>query len=638
MGELRSKTLMHIVTEIDPQCNAVFARNPFNIEFSRRVAFFDVNDPKRSYTGDRTEFIGRNGSLKNPSVMGRSRLSNRVGAALDPCAGLQIAFELAEGEEREIVFILGSGRNTEEARSLVKRFRGITPARAALEGVSKYWSKTLDAVHLETPDRSLNVLANGWLIYQTIACRLWGRSGYYQSGGAFGFRDQLQDGLALVHAQPRLLREHLLRCAEHQFPEGDVQHWWHPPIGRGVRTRCSDDYLWLPYAVCAYVSKTGDTGVLDEMAGFIQGRSLKPEEESYYDLAVRSEEKASLYEHCVRAILHGLHFGAHGLPLMGSGDWNDGMNRVGTQGKGESVWLAFFLHAVLTQFHAIALSRQDTTMAETCQNEAKRLRQQIAAEAWDGKWWLRAFFDNGDPLGSVANPECFIDSLPQSWSVLSGAGDPERNRSAMQSVDHYLVKPDSGIIQLFDPPFDKTEQDPGYIRGYVPGVRENGGQYTHAAVWAIMAMAAVGEKKKAWEWITRLNPIYHGSTPEKIAKYKAEPYVLAGDVYSRAPYIGQGGWTWYTGAAGWMYQCILESLLGLKLSVDKLIFSPCWPDDWHSFKVHYRFRETVYHITVIKTDETVPRVITDNIERPEPFLCLVDDRQEHFVDYRCGVV
>jgi cellobiose phosphorylase len=638
LGELRPKTFMHVVTEVDRQTQAIFARNPFNTEFASRVAFFDLHDSPRTFTGDRTEFIGRNGSLKNPAAMGRTRLSNKVGPALDPCAALQTALELAEGEEREIVFVLGSGRSPEEARALVQRFRGTGQVHAMLEGVWAYWNRTLGAVHLETPDRSLNLLANGWLLYQVIACRLWARSGYYQSGGAFGFRDQLQDVLALLYAEPGLLREHLLRAAGHQFPEGDVQHWWHPPQGRGVRTRISDDYLWLPYAVCRYVAGTGDTGVLDEKLNFVEGRLVKPEEESYYDLPGRSEEKATLYEHCVRAILHALRFGAHGLPLMGTGDWNDGMNRVGEEGKGESVWLAFFLYRVLRQFSLLALMRADTAMSDRCLAEAEKLRENLSQQAWDGHWWLRAFFDDGEPLGTAAAAECRIDSLPQSWSVLSGAGDPQRNRQAMQAVEQYLVKPEAGLLQLFDPPFDKPTHDPGYIRGYVPGVRENGGQYTHAAVWAVMAMAALGESQKAWGWLNLLNPISHTSTPAQTAVYKTEPYVLAGDVYAREPYTGQGGWTWYTGSAGWMYQGILESLLGLKLDVDKLTFSPCWPETWQTFQVHYRFRETVYHITVSRRDQPGAQVVVDGAEQGEPLLHLLDDRREHWVEFSCPTV
>ena len=636
LGELRSKTLMHVVTEIDGSCNALFARNPFNTEFPGRTAFFDVNDPKRSYTGDRAEFIGRNGTLKNPAVMGRTRLSNRTGPAMDPCGGLQTAFELAEGEEKEIVFMMGAGKNADEARGLVQRFRGNGPARGALERVWNHWSRTLSGVYVETPDRKTDILTNGWLMYQVIACRLWARSGYYQSGGAFGFRDQLQDVLAVIHTNPGLTRQHLLRCAERQFPEGDVQHWWHPPLGRGVRTRCSDDYLWLPYAVCDYTAKTGDTGVLDEIAGFIQGRELKPDEESYYDLPFKTDEKAGLYEHCRRAVMRGLRFGSRGLPLMEGGDWNDGMNLVGAQGKGESVWLAFFLYSVLVRFGALARSRRDIKTADICVYEAARLKKNISTKAWDGGWWIRAFFDSGEPLGSAENAECRIDSLPQSWSVLSGAGEPARSRASMEAVEKHLVKPGTGIIQLFDPPFDMSAQDPGYIRGYAPGVRENGGQYTHAAAWAVMAMAELGEAQKAWDWLDRINPISRGSTHEGMERYKTEPYVMAGDVYSREPYSGRGGWSWYTGSAGWVYQCITESLLGLKLEVDKLIISPRWPAGWENFKVHYRFRETVYHINVIKSDEPVSRVAVDSNDRAEPFLRLADDRQEHWVDYRCA--
>jgi len=636
LGDLRSKSTMHVITEINPNSGALYARNRYNMEFAGRIAFFDVDDAARTISGDRAEFIGRNGTLKNPAAMTLSWLSGKVGAGLDPCAAIQVPFELADGQEREIVFRLGVGRDANDAGNLVHRFRGSTAARGALEAVRQYWKNTLGAVQVETPDQSLNVLTNGWLLYQTLACRLWARSGYYQSGGAFGFRDQLQDVMALIHAEPKLVRAHLLRCAAHQFREGDVQHWWHPASDRGVRTHCSDDYLWLPLAMCRYVLSTGDAGVLDELIPFLEGRAVNPEEDSYYDLPGRSVESASLYQHGVRAILRGLSFGERGLPLIGSGDWNDGMNIVGAQGKGESVWLGFFLYEVLMRFTEVARMRSDTSFAERCQIEAAQLRQNIERNGWDGEWYRRAYFDDGTPLGSASNAECQIDAIPQSWAVLSGAGDPKRSRTAMAAVDRRLVRRDHALIQLLDPPFDKSTLNPGYIKGYVPGVRENGGQYTHGAIWTVMAFAALGDSRRAWELFDMINPVNHASSEAAIATYKVEPYVVAADVYAVAPHTGRGGWTWYTGSAGWLYRLIVESLLGLRLEVDKLRFAPCLPADWETFKLHYRYRETVYHIIVVQTHaaDTKTSVTVDGVEQPDEAVPLVDDRLEHAVEVR----
>jgi cyclic beta-1,2-glucan glucanotransferase len=631
LGDRRQQNAPHVVTRLDPQSGALFAENTFNPDFADRVALFHCSSPNRSLTGDRTEFIGRNGSLKAPAAMRRGYLSNRVGAGLDPCAAIMSFFDIPPGEQIQVVFALGSAASVEEARGLIRQQGGVGGARQALEEVWHFWQRQLGGLYVETPDKSVNFLVNHWLLYQILASRFWGRSGFYQSGGAVGFRDQLQDSLAFLYECPWLARQHLLTSAAHQFPAGDVQHWWHPPTDRGVRTHISDDLLWLPYVLCRYLETTGDTGILDEQIPFIEARELTAEEESVYDQPRTSDERASLYEHAARAIRHSLKTGTHGLPLMGSGDWNDGMNRVGHKGRGESVWLGFFLYRVLQDFAKLAQSRDDSDFAAECTQAAETLSSHLDTHAWDGKWYLRAFFDDGTPLGSAQSPECQIDSLPQSWSILSGACDPARAKIAMQSAQEHLVEPDMQLIRLFEPPFDTAPWDPGYIKGYVPGVRENGGQYTHAAVWVAMAVAAMKQPDKAWELFQLLNPVHHGDTPARAARYKIEPYVLAADIYTAKGHEGEGGWSWYTGSAAWLYQLLVGNLLGIHLETNVLTFTPLFPKDWTEFKVTYRFWNTFYHIQIKKVGEepgTIRHVWVDDEEQLDQKIHLVDDGQE----------
>ncbi|HTH94879.1 MAG TPA: glucoamylase family protein [Rhodocyclaceae bacterium] len=637
LGDLRSRTDMHVVTETDSH-TAILARNRYSSEFGKRTAFFHavtstLEPVTRSLTGDRAEFLGRNGSHQSPTALQRTRLSGRVGAGLDPCAAIQIGFNLVQGQTREIVFMLGAGRDRADADAIISRFPGKVAVQEALAATRQYWQHTLGAVQVHTPDPAVDLLTNGWLLYQTLSSRLWARSGYYQSGGAFGFRDQLQDAMAFVHTEPQRLREQIVLCASRQFAEGDVQHWWHPPQGRGVRTRCSDDYLWLPYALCRYIGATGDHGVLDELTPFLQGRLPNAGEESVYDLPLLGNEKIDIYTHAVQAIRNGLRFGSHGLPLIGSGDWNDGMNLVGEQGRGESIWLGFFLYAVLQQFSTLARHRNDGAVADLCQTESLKLRTQIEAHGWDGEWYRRAYFDDGTPLGSSDNAECRIDAIAQSWAVLSGAGEAAHSRQAMEALHAHLVDTKDRLIRLFTPPFDKGTHNPGYIKGYVPGVRENGGQYTHAAVWAAMAYAELGDHVRAWQLFDIINPIKHGRTRTEIATYRIEPYVMAADVYGVAPHIGRGGWSWYTGSAGWTYRLIVESLLGLKLESteqrQQLCINPCLPDNWKGYTLDYRYGETLYRISVQRT--TDGDVVSADVSSP---IVLIDDGQVHSVNLR----
>ncbi|MEA2626289.1 MAG: hypothetical protein QOD06_2334, partial [Candidatus Binatota bacterium] len=591
-------------------------------------------------TADRTEFLGRNGTFDDPAALRLgTRLSGAVGAGMDPCACLQAVVELPPSGRTEILFLLGEAATTEEARVLIERHR-TTDVDALLSAVQSRWDDLLGALEVTTPDRSLDVLVNRWLLYQTVSSRLWARSGFYQAGGAYGFRDQLQDSMALAVADRTFLREQLVRAAARQFVEGDVQHWWHPPSGRGVRTRISDDLVWLPYAAAHYVEVTEDPTVLDEQIPFLEGpRLVDGQHDSYFQPAI-SSESATLFEHCARALDRSLAVGQHGLPLMGSGDWNDGMNRVGEAGKGESVWLGWFLHATLSKFSRLAEARGEHRRAEPWRQHAAALKQALEREAWDGDWYRRAYFDDGTPLGSASSSECRIDSIAQSWAVISGAGDPTRGARAMAAVEEHLVRRKDGVVLLFTPPFDRSLPDPGYVKGYVPGVRENGGQYTHAAVWTVLAYAALGEGDKAAEIFAILNPINHGSTRSGIHRYKVEPYVVAADVYAERPHVGRGGWTWYTGSAAWMYRAAIESILGFRLRGTTLSIDPCIPRAWPRYRMTFRYHSTRYDIRVENPRGVTRGVVSSRVDGEQLEECegpgraeipLVDDGSTHEV-------
>ena len=598
LGTSRSASGPFMITEIDAETGAMLVRNPWSIDLSSRVAFADLSGRQSAWTADRTEFLGRKGGPASPAALrSRNPLSGRTGAGLDPCTALQTTFELGAGETMEIVSFIGQCASTEEARALLARYRA-ADLDAALKEVTDHWEDLLGAVQVRTPDRAMDIMLNGWLLYQTLACRIWARSAFYQASGAYGFRDQLQDGMALTRSRPEETRRHLLRAASRQFVEGDVQHWWLPHSGRGVRTRISDDRVWLAFATATYVATAGDPAVLDEMVPFLEGQALHPGEHDAFFQPMIADTSATLFEHCARGLDQSLHLtGEHGLPLMGTGDWNDGMNRVGEGGKGESVWLGWLLVRTIALFAPLADGR-DPERARRWRAHAELVRAALEREAWDGEWYRRATFDDGTWLGSRKNRECRIDSIAQSWAALSGAADPARARGAMASLDKRLIRRDEGLALLFTPPFNKTRRDPGYIKGYPPGLRENGGQYSHAAMWAILAFAQMRSGDKAAELFALVNPINHARTPEEVERYKVEPYVVAADVYSVAPHTGRGGWTWYTGSAGWMYRAGIEGILGIRREGDFLVVDPCIPPGWPGFEATVRVASTLYEIRV----------------------------------------
>jgi cellobiose phosphorylase len=634
LGDQRDEAALHVVCTVDPESGALFATSAWAGDFAGRIAFAGVSRPISSFTTDRTEFLGREGSTTAPAGLMRQRLSNRVDELGDPCAAMITQLELAPGATDEIVFVLGQGASPEKARRLVRAYAARHRAQAVFEEIRELWDGILGAVQVSTPDAAIDLMLNRWLLYQALACRMWGRSGFYQSGGAFGFRDQLQDAMALVYGAPREARAHILRAAARQFEEGDVQHWWHPPAGQGVRTRMTDDLYFLPLVACHYVRLTGDTTLLDERVPFLHAAVLRTDQEEDYNLPAVSEQTGTVYEHCVRALEYGLKLGPHGIPLMGTGDWNDGMNQIGAHGQGESVWNGWFMLSTLRDFAIVADDRCDLSRAAWCRERAEALREAIEKHAWDGAWYRRAYFDDGTPLGSATNDECQIDSIAQSWAVISGAAEQTRALQAMTAVQDRLVRDDDQVILLFDPPFDRGILEPGYIKGYVPGIRENGGQYTHAATWVVLATAMLGQGERAVRLFGLLNPISHADSPEGVARYKVEPYVVAADVYGVPPHIGRGGWTWYTGAASWLYRVGLEAILGFRLRAGRLKIDPCVAPGWPGYEITYRHGSSTYHLIVeniAKTGRGAGCVMLDGRAVRDGVIELVDDGQRHEV-------
>jgi cyclic beta-1,2-glucan synthetase len=640
LGNQNNRSAPFTITEIDAKTGALLARNPWGSDFGARVAFMDLNGRQQHVCADRTEFIGRHGTLAEPAaLLDPQPLSNRVGGGLDPCGAMQMRVDLAPGETTEVIMLLGEEGSAQAAADLIERYRAADLKQVLLE-VKEFWQQTLGTIQVQTPDRSVDLLLNGWLLYQTLACRVWGRTAFYQSSGAYGFRDQLQDVMALCVAAPNITREHLLRAAARQFVEGDVQHWWLPTTGQGVKTKVADDRIWLAYVTAQYLEVTADHSVLDEQLPFLLGGPLAAGSLESFS-APQSGPSGSLYEHCARGLDSSLSIGAHGLPLFGTGDWNDGMNRVGIGGEGESVWMGWFLYAALMRFAPVAENRGEAAKAGAWRSHAFSLQQAIEREAWDGDWYRRGYYDDGSPLGSVASDECRIDSIAQSWAVISGAGERGRATRAMSAVNTQLVNRSGGLLQLFTPPFDQSAHDPGYIKAYPPGLRENGGQYTHASTWSVLAFALLGDGDMAGELFSLLNPINHASTRAGIHRYKVEPYVICADVYSAPPHVGRGGWTWYTGSAGWMYRVGVEGILGVHVRGDTLVVDPCVPRGWNGFEFTYKHGSSRYRISV-KNPRGVSRGIAgaslDGKELPSGAceIKLVDDGRYHYGQVTLG--
>ncbi|HEY0811598.1 MAG TPA: hypothetical protein VGD49_15615, partial [Longimicrobiales bacterium] len=635
LGGLSAETRATIHTA--HESDVIFARNPERGEFSERVAFATAicgKPARRAATASRRSFIGSNRTLVNPLALTAESLDEQFGTDIDPCAALQLSIFLEPGETLHCAFLLGEADDEVAARQCLERYQSIADVDAAFDNVTAFWNHLLTAVQVRTPVPALDTMFNGWLAYQNLACRMWARSAFYQSGGAFGFRDQLQDSSALLYLDPDITRRQILLHAAHQFQEGDVLHWWHPPSSKGIRTRFSDDLLWLPHIAQFYIARTGDEAVLDEDIRYITAPPLSDDEDEIFVWPSDSGESGNLYEHCCRAIDRSLTKGAHDLPLMGVGDWNDGMNRVGRKGRGESVWLGFFLFDILTHWIGICEQRVDLTRVKRYRTYKSELHKALNDAGWDGSWYRRAYYDDGTPLGSAQNDECRIDALAQAWAVISGAAPSKRAKQALSAMHEHLVTERDGIIRLLTPPFDKTRHDPGYIKGYVPGVRENGGQYTHAALWAIRALAEHGESERAAALLEMISPLTRSQNP---AVYRGEPYVIAADVYGEPPHVGRAGWTWYTGSAGWMYRVFLESILGFELVHGQMIrLQPCIPASWPGYSLRYTLPDgTIYTLEVEQVDGS-SSTSEGEVENGAIVIPLTLDGGEHTVRIRAG--
>ncbi len=623
LGTDRERTQGHVHVEMRARESTMLAANTFDVDYANQVAFAAVSEDWSSFTTNRRSFIGRNGSLSSPVGVRGELDKDETGT--EPCAAMQMRISLAPGETREFAILLGALAGRDEALALVKRYSNAAHARAELNRSQQAWRKRLDTIKVSTPEPTFDLIVNQWALYQALSCRMWGRIALYQSSGAYGFRDQLQDSMAFVYAEQKLARDHIVLASSRQFEEGDVQHWWHPDSGRGVRTRFADDLIWLTYVINHYLRVTGDTSVLDEVTHYLKTRLLAEGEEEIYNVPDISPRTDTVYTHCVRALRRACTVGAHGLPLIGGGDWNDGMNRVGVDGKGESVWLAWFLCTTLREFAPHAKARGDSDTVGWLESTADAYNAAVESTSWDGEWYRRAYYDDGSPLGSHVNTECAIDSIAQSWSVISKAGGPDRAAQAMQSFEKHLLREDARLLMLLTPSFDQGSHDPGYIRGYLPGVRENGAQYTHAAIWSVLATAMLGHGDRALELFQMINPVTHALTPEAVATYKVEPYVVAADVYTAEGHLGRGGWTWYTGSASWLYRVGLEAILGFTKLGDTLVIDPCIPSEWPEFAIEYRHGETIYSINVKNPAHVQRGVTSTTVDGVESQIDLVDD-------------